>query len=159
MELFVKTGAFWEEMINTKNFEFFLKFVILGFLKLRSPKRSPQNCQNIGDYLKNLKISCFLDLQLSISFETSFSSFELKKKNHVRISAYINGAQNGARGALRPKIPPKVDVNSSCISFTSTLDCHSGAPFSVSIFTYLKSTECQLSLEQKIIVVSFLEIF
>ena len=80
MELFVKTGAFWEEMINTKNFEFFLKFVILGFLKLRSPKRSPQNCQNIGDYLKNLKISCFLDLQLWISFETSFSSFELKKK-------------------------------------------------------------------------------
>ena len=79
-ELFVKTGAFWEEMINTKTFEFFLKFVILGFLKLRSPKRSPQNCQNIGDYLKNLKISCFLDLQLWISFETSFSSFELKKK-------------------------------------------------------------------------------
>ena len=118
MELFVKTGAFWEEMINTKNFEFFLKFVILGFLKLRSPKRSPQNCQNIGDYLKNLKISCFLDLQLWISFETSFSSFELKKNTHVRISAYINGAQNGARGVLRPKIPPKFDVNSSCISFS-----------------------------------------
>ena len=118
MELFVKTGAFSEEMINTKNFEFFLKFVMLGFLKLRSPKRSPQNCQNIGDYLKNLKMLCFLDLQLWISFETSFSSFELKKKIHVRISAYINGAQNGARGVLRPKIPPNVDVNSKCISFS-----------------------------------------
>ena len=85
MELFVKTDAFSGEMINTKNFEFFLKFVMLGFLKLRSPKRSPQNCQNIGDYLKNLKILCFLDLQLWISFETSFSSFELKKK----IDAYF----------------------------------------------------------------------
>ena len=43
--------------------------------------------------------------------------------------------------------------------FQSTLNCHSGAPFWAPIFPYLKSTECQLSLEQKIIVVSFLEIF
>ena len=43
--------------------------------------------------------------------------------------------------------------------FQSTLNCHSGAPFWAPIFTYLKSAECQLSLEQKIIVVSFLEIF
>ena len=43
--------------------------------------------------------------------------------------------------------------------FQSTLNCHSEAPFWAPIFTYLKSTECPLSLEQKIIVVSFLEIF
>ena len=32
--------------------------------------------------------------------------------------------------------------------FQSTLNCHSGAPFWAPIFTYLKSTECQLSLEK-----------
>ena len=50
------------------------------------------------------------------------------------------------------------------LEFTSTFGGIFGlraprAPFWAPIFTYLKSTECQLSLEQKIIVVSFLEIF
>ena len=118
MELFVKTGAFWEEMINTKNFHFCLKFVILGFLELRSPKRSPQNYQNSGDYLKILKISCFLDLQVLILLITSFSSFELNKKTYVRISAYINGAQNGALEALRPKVPSNFEINLNFNCFT-----------------------------------------
>ena len=57
------------------------------------------------------------------------------------------------------KITPKVWRKFELHLFQSTLNCHSEAPFWAPIFTYLKSTECQLSLEQKIIVVSFLEIF
>ena len=146
-------------MINTKNFEFFLKFVILGFLKLRSPKRSPQNCQNIGDYLKNLKISCFLDLQLWISFETSFSNFELKKKNPCAHFGIHKRSPKRSPWSSETKNTPKSWRKFELHLFQSTLNCHSGAPFWAPIFTYLKSAECQLSLEQKIIVVSFLEIF
>ena len=159
MELFVKTGAFSEEMINTKNFEFFLKFVILGFLKLRSPKRSPQNCQNIGDYLKNLKSLWFFG-PAALNIVRNFI-FKLWIEEKHPCAHFGIHKRSPKRSPWRPEVKntPKSWRKFELHLFQSTLNCHSGAPFRAPIFTYLKSTECQLSLEQKIIVVSFLEIF
>ena len=81
--------------------------MMVAFLRLRSSKRSSQNCDNAGDYLENLKNPCFLDLQDSISLNISLLSFGLKKITYAHISTYMNGAQNGAHVALRPKTPSK----------------------------------------------------
>ena len=107
--LHVKTGAFWAKMINSKNFHFFLKFMMVAFFRLWSPKWSPHNCQYLGGQPQNLKNPCFSNLQVWISFKTSFSSFGLNKMTHGQISTYINGAFFGAPGVLQPKIPSKFE--------------------------------------------------
>mgnify|MGYP007086845823 CR=1 FL=1 len=116
--LHVKTGAFWAKMINSKNFQFFLKFMMVAFFRLWSPKWSPHNCQYLGDQPQNLKNPCFSNLQVWISFKTSFSSFGLNKMTHGQISTYINGAFFGAPEVLQPKIPSKFEQNWSWTFFS-----------------------------------------
>ena len=81
---------------------------MVAFLRLRSSKRSSQNCRIAGDRLENLKNPGFLDLQGEISSKTSILCFRVKKITLLQISTYMNGAQNGAPGALGLKIASKI---------------------------------------------------
>ena len=53
------------------------------------------------------------------------------------------------------KIWVKLNLN----IFQSIYNCNSGAPFWAPIFTYLKNSDCQLSLEKRINVIAILEHF
>ena len=91
------------------SFFFFLKFMMVTFLRFWSLKRSSYTFQYPGAQPQNLKNPCFSDLQVWISFKTSFSSFGLNKMTHEQISTYIHGAHFGAPAVIQPKIDSKFE--------------------------------------------------
>ena len=132
---------------------------MVAFLRLRSSKRSSQNCENAGDYLENLKNPCFLDLQDWISLKTSLLSFGLKKITYAHISTYMNGAQNGAHVALRPKIPSKFNKNSNWTYFSQYKIDSLELRFELRFIHIQKVWNVSFHWKKKINAIAILEIF